>query len=83
MPEIDFSKWIVLGVSTGPIIDGGRVVVDTIDLDRGRMTVVVASEEGCAPIDEIHREVLFLQVPKFADEVQFVERKRPLAGCWP
>jgi hypothetical protein len=92
LPNVDFSREMVLVVAAGRMSAEDEIHVDSVDVrkerdergkDRDVMVALVRSVEGCRRVKAVGYPVEIVRVRRFDGPVRFAEQRVQAEGCGP
>jgi hypothetical protein len=81
LPEIDFSRQMVLLVSSGRMKPGDEIHVDSIGKRKGRFFAIVRTTVACHPFPSSAFPLEIVRVRRTEGSVVFVERRTKAEDC--
>lgn len=81
LPSVDFKNEMVLAATAGPVMQPGRILLDSVGTERGHLVAVVTIERRCSPAAFGEAPTIFVRVPATSKPVRFVERVREYTQC--
>jgi hypothetical protein len=75
LPEVDFSRDMVLAVAFGSVRVEDGTTIDSVGISKHQVVAVVRIEKTCGFIRDIQSPTLLVRLP-LAPQVRFVERRR-------
>ena len=81
LPEIDFTRHMLLLVSAGPMRPGDEIRVDSTGLQSSRPVAVVRTTVECQPFPGSSYPTEIVRVPRSDSTVTFVERSAKTGDC--
>jgi hypothetical protein len=80
MPNVDFKNDMVLAAA-GPVMEPGRIRLDSVGPEGGRIVAIVTIERRCAASGFGQAPTVFVRIPTSPKPVRFVERVRNYPEC--